>query len=76
MIIVDAHTHLGNDIYAGEWSDAATDAAANQYAATMRAAGVAKAFTFTLAGLVSDPQPGNDDSGWARGSSPDRQETK
>lgn len=71
MIIVDAHTHLGNDIYAGQWSAAATDAAADEYARVMRAAGVDKGFTFTIAGLVSDPQPGNDELARARARYPD-----
>ena len=40
MIVVDCHTHLGNDIYAGQWSAEAGHAAADEYARVMRAAGV------------------------------------
>ncbi len=52
MIVVDAHTHLGNDIYAGQWSAEAGAAAAAEYARVMSAAGVNKGFMFTMAGLV------------------------
>jgi len=71
MIIVDAHTHLGNDIYAGQWSTESGDAAADEYARVMRAAGVNKGFMFTMAGLVSDPQPGNDELARGRDRYPD-----
>jgi hypothetical protein len=43
MIVVDCHTHLGNDIYAGQWSAEAGHAAADEYARVMRAAGVTDA---------------------------------
>jgi predicted TIM-barrel fold metal-dependent hydrolase len=66
VIILDAHTHLGNDIYAGQWNAAATEVAADEYARIMGAAGVTKAFTFTIAGLVQDPAPGNDELARAR----------
>ena len=36
MIVVDAHTHLGNDIYAGQWSAEGGDKAADEYARIMR----------------------------------------
>lgn len=71
MIIVDAHSHLGNDIYAGQWNAAATETAADEYSRTMCAAGVDKGFTFTLAGLVSDPEPCNDELARARARYPD-----
>jgi predicted TIM-barrel fold metal-dependent hydrolase len=71
MIVVDAHTHLGNDIYAGKWSDEATAANADEYARVMQAAGVSKAFTFTIAGLTGDPVKGNDELAQARDRYPD-----
>ena len=71
MIIVDAHTHLGNDIYAGQWSEEAGDAAADEYARIMRMAGVHKGFTFTLSGLTADPVVGNDELARARDRYPD-----
>ena len=71
MIIVDAHTHLGNDIYAGEWSGEAGAAAADEYARIMYAAGVHKGFTFTMSGLTADPVAGNDELARARDRYPD-----
>ena len=66
MIIVDAHTHLGNDIYAGEWSGEAGAAAADEYARIMRAAGVHKGFTFTMSatGMPSVMQTISGISAW------------
>jgi len=71
MIIVDAHTHLGNDIYAGQWSAEADATDEDKYARAMRAAGVNKGFMFTLSGLTSDPVPGNDELARARDRYPD-----
>ncbi len=71
MIIVDAHTHLGNDIYSGHWSDEASEAAAAEYVRIMGLAGVNKGFTFTIAGLTQDPVPGNDELARARDRYPD-----
>jgi predicted TIM-barrel fold metal-dependent hydrolase len=71
MIIVDAHTHLGNDIYAGDWTGESTDADADKYAQSMRAAGVDRGFMFTIAGLTQDPQSRNDELARARDRYPD-----
>ncbi len=71
MIIVDAHTHLGNDIYAGQWSEETGAAAADEYARIMRTAGVSKGFTFTMSGLTADPVAGNDELAQGRDRYPD-----
>jgi predicted TIM-barrel fold metal-dependent hydrolase len=74
MIIVDAHTHLGSEIYPGRRGGNESknpDDYANDYAHIMRAAGVDKGFIFTLAGLVQDPASGNDELARARDRFPD-----
>jgi predicted TIM-barrel fold metal-dependent hydrolase len=71
MIIVDAHTHLGNDIYAGKWEAEGDERAADEYSRIMRAAGVDKGFMFTMAGLSHDPAPGNDELARGRDRYPD-----
>ncbi len=59
-MIIDAHSHLGNDIYAGQWTGENATTDADIYAKVQREAGVDKGFTFTISGLVSDPARGND----------------
>ena len=60
MLIIDAHTHIGANLYAGEWATADTDAAAEKYVANLRAAGVDRGFAFTIDGLMMDPGGCND----------------
>jgi predicted TIM-barrel fold metal-dependent hydrolase len=70
-MIVDAHTHIGSDLYAGGFSGGQRLDAADRYVQIMRANGVDKGFTFTLYGLVQDPQEGNDQLARARDRYPD-----
>jgi uncharacterized protein len=67
-MIIDAHTHLGSDLYAarGEPSGAAA-----RYVQILRESGVDRGFTFTLSGLTGDPRAGNDELARARDRFPD-----
>lgn len=70
-MIIDAHTHLGSDIYAGEKTGKSDLEAAQRYVQTLTSVGVDKGFTFMLAGLFMDPQVGNDDLARAREAFPE-----
>ena len=70
-MIIDAHTHLGSDLYAGEKTGAGDLAAADRYVKILRDNGVDKGFAFTLSGLFQDPQAGNDDLARARNRYPE-----
>jgi uncharacterized protein len=71
MIIVDAHTHVGSDMYSRGFSAKEGPDAADRYVEIMRANGVDKGFAFTTDGLVQDPQAGNDHLARARDRYPD-----
>jgi predicted TIM-barrel fold metal-dependent hydrolase len=71
MMIIDAHTHVGADIYAGQWTGEDAIADADRYAEIQRESGVDKGFAFTMAGLVTDPAPANDLLARARDRHPD-----
>lgn len=70
-MIIDAHTHLGSDIYAGEKTGKSDLMAAQRYVQILASVGVDKGFAFTLAGLFTDPQAGNDDLARARAAFPE-----
>ena len=65
-MIIDAHTHLGSDIYAGEKTGRSDLEAIQRYQQVLASVGIDKGFTFMLAGLFMDPQAGNDDLARAR----------
>jgi predicted TIM-barrel fold metal-dependent hydrolase len=71
MPIIDAHTHLGLDIYAGQWIGTGNPSAADRYVEVLRSNGVDKGFTFTTSGLLQDARAGNDDLARARDHYPD-----
>jgi predicted TIM-barrel fold metal-dependent hydrolase len=71
MTVVDAHTHLGSDLYAGEKTGRGDLAAADRYVKILKENEVDKGFAFTLSGLFQDPQLGNDDLARARDRYPD-----
>lgn len=70
-MIVDAHTHLGSDLYAGQKTGPGDLAAADRYVQILHQNGVDKGFAFTLSGLFGDPKVGNDDLARARDRHPD-----
>jgi predicted TIM-barrel fold metal-dependent hydrolase len=70
-MIVDAHTHLGSDIYAGTKTGQEGWLATERYVKILHDNGVAKGFTFTISGLFQDPQAGNDELARARDRYPD-----
>jgi hypothetical protein len=70
-MIIDAHTHLGSDIYAGQKTGKSDLEAARRYVQTLTSVGVDKGFTFMLAGLFTDPQEGNNDLARAREAFPE-----
>ena len=70
-MIVDAHTHLGSDLYAGHKTGPGDLAAADRYVQILHQNGVDKGFAFTMAGLFGDPKAGNDDLARARDRHPD-----
>lgn len=71
-MIIDAHTHVGSDIYAGDKTGRSDLAAAHRYVQILDANGVDQGFAFMLSGLYTDPQAGNDDLARARDAYPDR----
>ena len=70
-MIIDAHTHLGLEDYAGADRDARAEALADRYAEILRANGVDCGFTFTFYGLLGDARAGNDQLARARDRQPD-----
>ena len=70
-MIIDAHTHLGSDIYAGQKTGKSDLEAARRYVHTLTSVGVDKGFTFMLAGLFTDPREGNNDLARAREAFPE-----
>ena len=70
-MIVDAHSHIGDDPYAAAQSGPEGATAADRYVATMRAAGVDKGFAFTSWGLRGDVELSNDNLARARDQYPD-----
>jgi predicted TIM-barrel fold metal-dependent hydrolase len=67
-MIIDAHTHIGADLYGAQGGQAS---AAACYAQILRDNGVDKGFTFTLSGLRGDPRASNDELARARDQCPD-----
>jgi len=70
-MIVDAHTHIGDDPYAGAQKGPESTTAPDRYVEIMRGAGVDKGFAFTSWGLRGDPQASNDRLAEARDRHPD-----
>jgi predicted TIM-barrel fold metal-dependent hydrolase len=70
-MIVDAHTHVGADVYAGEGNGTRDLSGAERYVKVLSENGVDKGFAFTSWGLRHDPQIGNDDLARARDRYPD-----
>jgi uncharacterized protein len=66
FMIIDAHTHLGSDIYTGNKVGKSNSSAIKRYVQILSESGVEKAFTFTISGLFSDPQTGNNELAQAR----------
>lgn len=70
-MIIDAHTHLGFDTYAGQWTGREDLSAAARYVKILQDNGVDKGFTFTSSGFRQDPQVGNAHVARARDRYPD-----
>jgi len=70
-MIVDAHTHVGDDPYAGQQKGPESASAADRYVAVMQAAGVDRGFAFTSWGLRGDTELSNDNMARARDQHPE-----
>jgi predicted TIM-barrel fold metal-dependent hydrolase len=70
-VIIDAHTHIGADPYAGQRLGDRRMDAADRYAHILRDNGVDKGFTFTTMGFSGDAVAGNDELARARDLYPD-----
>jgi len=70
-MIIDAHTHLGSDIYAGASTGKSDLEDARRYVQMLTSVGVDRGFTFTMSGLFIDPQAGNDELVRAREAFPE-----
>ena len=71
MMIIDAHTHIGSDVYAGEGRAIETLAAADRYVKILRDNGVDRGFTFSTSAFTQDPQLANDALARARDRHPE-----
>ena len=70
-MIVDAHSHVGDDPYAGQQRGPESTSAADRYVSIMRAAGVDKGFAFTSWGLRGNVELSNDNMARARDQNPE-----
>lgn len=70
-MIVDAHTHLALEDYAGSDREARAERLADCYADILHANGVDRGFTYTFYGLLGDARAGNDQLARARDRQPD-----
>jgi uncharacterized protein len=70
-MIIDAHTHLGSDIYSGQKDGKVDINVVRRYRQTLMECEVDQAFAFTLSGLFLDPQAGNNELAIARDLYPD-----
>lgn len=71
MMIIDAHTHMGLNTYAGEWTGKGDLSAAARYVKILGDSGVDKGFTFTSTGFRQDAKEGNDALARGRDEYPD-----
>jgi predicted TIM-barrel fold metal-dependent hydrolase len=71
-MVIDAHTHIGLNAYAGEWTGEESLEGATRYVQILRDGGVDKGFAFTTTGFRQDPRTGNDALARARDHFPDK----
>jgi predicted TIM-barrel fold metal-dependent hydrolase len=65
-MIIDAHTHLGMDIFTSQEGSSEFLTRTKSYIEQLKEAGIDKAFTFTLKGLYGEAIEGNDELAMAR----------
>jgi len=70
-MIIDAHTHMGLNTYAGEVTGREGLSSATRYVQILEDNGVDKGFTFSSSAFRQDPQRANDALAWARDTYPD-----